>query len=47
MLLESLSSLITSLPLLSTPSRSFCLRRLYLIGRSTWLFKLTRNAGTN
>ncbi|RCI16816.1 hypothetical protein L249_1946 [Ophiocordyceps polyrhachis-furcata BCC 54312] len=29
------SYLITSPPLLSTPSRSFCLRRLYLIGRST------------
>ncbi|RCI14028.1 hypothetical protein L249_8297, partial [Ophiocordyceps polyrhachis-furcata BCC 54312] len=45
--LESLSSLTTSPPLLSTPSRSFCLRRLYLIGRSTWLFRLTRNVGTN
>ncbi|RCI10743.1 hypothetical protein L249_5179, partial [Ophiocordyceps polyrhachis-furcata BCC 54312] len=34
-LLESLSGLTTSPSSLSTPSRSFCPRRLYLIGRST------------
>ncbi|RCI11621.1 hypothetical protein L249_7653, partial [Ophiocordyceps polyrhachis-furcata BCC 54312] len=40
------SYLTTSPPLLSTPSRSFCLKRLYLIGRSTRPFRLTRNART-